>query len=298
MWAVWRQDARRLAVCFAACLAGLGLLWNDQGNATWIPGLERGFLVRWLAVFGLSMCVGVVLGLRDRVAGTRENWIQRPVSAGKLFASRALGGVLVVLLAVLLVMVASWLGLLDHRRARRQLWSLEHAGAQLAWLTCLVPGVAAGFALSTVGGPWLRSAVAASIGIATLCVACLGAAWWRLVWAPGAAHGHPLAYAIVQIALSLPVFALAASRQVRGADRDHGRAERWPALAAGLGILVVIYATDLGTLSYADAMVREIDAKQPWVWLVQGEEAVSHPPWWGSRSALDGACGSGRRCAS
>lgn len=270
MWAVWRQDARRLGACLTACLVCFGVLWNDRGNHTWIPGLERGFLTRWAAVFGLSVGVGVLLGLRDRVEGTRESWIQRPVPARQLFASRALGSVLVVQLALLLVMVASWFGLLDDERARRELWSLGHAGAQVAWLTCLVPGVAGGLVLSTMGGPWFRSVLGASIGVAALFMASLGAAWWRILQGPADGHGNPLGYAGVQLAISLPLFALAASRQIRGLDPDHGRAEQKPVLGSAVVIAATVWVMHLGLSAYAHGLVQDIRWKQPVVTLMRG----------------------------
>ena len=212
MIALLRKDGIWLGTAF---LLGL-LLWSyaffDAGVDWWWIGqtwLENTYLLGgWIFAGGL----GLYVGLRDRLLGTREYLLQRPVGARAVFWTRTLACVGLLLVVTALPPLLSWILPSQNKAA----WAWSELGLLLAVSTSLVTVFSLATYATTINGSASRAVTqAAIVGVPVFLVSrsfLFGADPLETV--------SPLGFAAKQLALSAPLLVLAGAQFARGQDED------------------------------------------------------------------------------
>jgi hypothetical protein len=234
MRALWRHDRRWLCTCFVLLTLGLCATLSDTGpDHTWIRGIERRQEFSLVAALAGAFLLGLYAAARDRVTGTRDALLHRAVSPSRLAAARGIACLAVLGAAVLTAHGASylgWLGQADHRAV----WELTRAPAQLAMYATLLPFLAAGLYVGSLGGPpWLAILVAPVVVLPLLLLAVV-VPFASVLQRAGADHVAWPLHVLLQALLALPLIVLVWPRLARAPDRDVGTSEARPYLHIAL----------------------------------------------------------------
>lgn len=173
LWHIARKDARRLAIPLAVWAV---LITAHQAAVWWLPQLPQDDRLRlqWMELFtkmlfALRLGIGYVLAagivMEDPAAGTNVFWKSLPVSGTRMFAAKALGCAVVLVIVPLLLGAPWWLlaGETGPGWATMpaHLWQWHAAVAGLGMAVATFSGTANAFLGWTVGLP--AGALAVSI---------------------------------------------------------------------------------------------------------------------------------------
>jgi len=212
LWHIVRKDARRLAIPLAAWAV---LITAHQAAVWWLPQLPQDdrLGLQWMEwftkmLFTLRLGIGYVLAagivMEDPAAGTNVFWKSLPVSGTRMFAAKALGCAVLLVIAPLLLGAPWWLLTSETGSGvptmPAYLWQWHAAVAGLGMAVATFSGTANAFLGWTVGLP--AGALAASIMVTEQKQFSPGVIRAALADAP---RRMELAVAVIAVALLLAV---------------------------------------------------------------------------------------------
>ncbi len=241
MIALWKKDAGWMSLFFVAATTVFTIaLFDGHSDAHWIEGERRVFgdtLIGWwiaAAVFGLYA------GLRDRLLGTREYLLHRPVRPEKVFWVRFLGCAIVMAAAVTLSWLIAWFWPYDDEN--RAVWEFGRVGTVLTLSTSMWPMLAISMYAGTVAAP--RVSALLLTGLIGVPVAYLS---WRAMFPFGeAVTVSTWFYIAVQAALAVAVLAMSVMNFVRGQDVDRDVAPRLKSITMALAAIGAVLLSSIG----------------------------------------------------
>ena len=188
-----------------------------RADRLWMP-LHSGYggfdeiFGAWISV---AFVAGLTAGLVERVIGTREYLLHRPLSWRRVFWTRSGTCIAVLVVAAILPYVYSWVGPAEDT-GNRSVWDRSYWWTHLASMTCIVPSVGLGAFAATAHG---------SVPAVLFKTLALGApavfAMFRFLQPLDDGYvSSGWFYVAFQLVLGSFLLWLAARQFVRGTDRD------------------------------------------------------------------------------
>lgn len=235
VWHIVVKDLRRLRLALSLwlglVLAHTALLWLGGDSIEPLSDYEGldNFADTWGVIVGMvGFLLAAWLVMEDSLVDTRAFWPTRPISAGRLFAAKILGAILMFSVLPALVMVPVW-------------WWCDFSGADLGMAVvemALKQGLVtiAAFALACItetAGQFMVRLMGAAVVVPLLVAYCAG------VWdgAPGHLGDGLLEsrYRLVMgIFFLIPVLMVAQQFLARRRGRSYAL------LGAGIGLIVIV----------------------------------------------------------
>ena len=262
MMALLRNDARWL---FAALLLGSGVFcavtWSTDPDLNWIAGgLDRHWEDILIAWWAGAFLLGLYAGARERLFGTREYLLHRPISATRIFWTRCAACIAVMAMAVIVPHVIQWI-VPPGRWANKAIWTWDAGLSRWIVAATMLPLFALGVWAATQRCSLL--VVLCKLGLVGVPVAYMSL---RLMWPLG--EGHAVSspfYVVAQATLAGVLLWLAAVQFREGpdADRTLPAPARW-----GFGGLLAITCGGLVLLAVAEGQReahRALRGHLPWI---------------------------------
>ncbi|MEZ6006187.1 MAG: hypothetical protein R3F05_00255 [Planctomycetota bacterium] len=276
MLTIWRHDKRWVlgGVLALSVLYTMAVRWIS-GDELWVPG---GFLdegpIRRLVMWG-AMGLGLYASARDRLLGSEELLLFRPVRSQLVFGARVLACLGVIGGALVAAYTCSWFGL-THWGIDRTTWTLVELAPRLAVnagaLPALALGMWAGRELS-FRGDWRRWVAMAVVAWAVFEQAeeLLYPEVWHhptATWPMLLTGYEPWVRAVLpwqhyvasQVVVAAPLFYVALQRAVRPADPDAaGRSTGAPLAKLPYVASALLLAATFGAHAFASALDELFD---------------------------------------